>query len=166
MKKLILVLTILLLISNAFAIETDNITETQNLSSKEIITLILLESDQAKLPSPANKFAPLNLKLNLLDKNESLILAVDKEGNLNVIDSQKYHILIEFNFEELINSGITEEPKAEELLERLTITPNSFKGALVLSVAERIIKKEIVKKRGLGYKTIGVLTGPVSWFIK
>ena len=165
MKKLILILTMFLLVSSAFAM--DNSTkQNENLSTKELITLILLESDQAKLPSPANKFAPFNIKLNILDKNESLIVAIDKEGNLNILDSGKSHILVELNFEELISSGLTEKPNPELLLEKVTIIPTSFKGALVLNAAEKIMKRQLVNQRSFGYKAIGILAAPISLFIK
>ena len=195
MKKLILILTIFLLINNVLAIDLDE-NKINELSEEELQTLIeeynslseeeiqdfvsdnykelslrdLLEisvsSQEPEIPGPVKKFLPFNLKINRLDKSESFIIAINKNGNLNILDDGKYHMLAEFNFEDLIGTALNGDFNGENLLENANLIPNSFKGALALNTLERITKQQIVKQRTFGYKTIGIMTTPISWFIK
>ncbi|MFH1840130.1 MAG: hypothetical protein ABH849_03200 [Nanoarchaeota archaeon] len=189
MKILILILTIFLLISNAFALDlneeqlnslTDeekaelaanelNFNEIENLSIRQIME-ISLETSPPEIPNQIKKFLPFYIKLNVRDNNETFIIAMDKTGDITLLDKGKHHILVEFNLEQmrdiLLNAQTDKEFNGLNLLERLEIIPNSFKGALMLNVIEKMAKQQIVKERSFGYKTIGVITTPVSWFIK
>ncbi|MBU1245412.1 MAG: hypothetical protein ABIJ20_01800 [Nanoarchaeota archaeon] len=189
MKKLILILTIFLLISNAFAINLDqsqmnglideekaelaaselNFNEIENLSIRQIME-ISLETSPPEIPNQIKKFLPFHIKLNVRDTNETFIIAMGKTGDITLLDEGKHHILVEFNLEQmrdlLLNAQTSQELNGLDLLNRLEITPNSFKGALMLNVIEKMAKQQIVNKRSFGYKTIGVITTPISWFIR
>ena len=213
MKKLILILTIFLLVSNVFAISLNEVNEEnikdlteedlkslyeeynslpeeekavydaqltaiqteissaiQDVSIKELLETYLEQAGPIEIPEAAKRFLPLNVKVNILDKEESFIIVLDQKGEISLQEEGKYHILIEFNLEDVMQTVIQmqlgNQIDQTQIIEKITIIPNSFKGALVLNAAERILGMQLVKQRSFGYKTVGVLTAPVSWFAK
>jgi len=187
MKKLILILTISLLVSNVLAVslseeelqqlkeEYNSLPEDQikefmsknyeEIALKDLLT-VSIANQKTEVPAPVKKFLPFNIKVNRLDKPESFIIAINKDGNLNILDDGKYHILAEFNLKDLINGLSSKDFNGETLLENANLIPNSFKGALALNTLERMSKKQIVNSRSFGYRVVGVLTAPISLFIR
>jgi len=210
MKKLILILTILVVITNVLAITLDELNENnintltqedinslikeynalpkeeqanynsklqtlapkiqevvENMSAKELVTLALSTAQKPEIPEFAKKFLPFNIKINVLDKQESFIISLDKEGDINILDDAKSHILVDLNLNDILPMlQNTQNIKPEDIISKVKITPNSFKGALVLNAVEKITKLQIVNPKSFGYKTVGLLTAPVSLFVK
>ncbi|MEK6907334.1 MAG: hypothetical protein AABW45_02305 [Nanoarchaeota archaeon] len=105
-------------------------------------------------------FLPLTVKVNSLDKNESFLVKLNKDGKISFADEGKVDIVIQGNEKNLINVLNSDENN----FNNINVYGTSFKGKISLIIAEKITKTKFNKNKTVGDKILGAVIYPVTLF--